>query len=437
MITLRIFINNEDCINNKWQIFNAGEISGDGHSSSFSEMLSFEHESIEIYLAPHLANVFKIDIEHISDRKINDELLLGLVENNIVDEIDDCKPILLRLSDGDSYIAIVGADFHKLLIEHLSEHIKKVKFIQPMPYVTEYQDELWTVYLDDDFKFIRTSLYEYYLLDDSNDIPVLLDEILQTYEQKEILLYCNNQDIVNNIENTYDIKCNLQSELNYGAFVWNFYNEKTKKFNLKLNEGNKHQILKIAKYLSIIAIVYFIIWFIQLFYLIGSKYSLESDINKNLSGIIKVSDKQSNHLSLLNNELDGLLHSKGMYSQNDFVSLFAIFLYNVPGVGQNSVVGLTYSGNVLNVILNSQFNRKNFDQVREILMTKQVLSSITDYQTYQNAQQQNTSNNNGGGILDSDNSSDKQQIEDASWVISLQTLTNLDALNVANNKKTK
>ncbi|MDD3266222.1 MAG: hypothetical protein PHC75_03460, partial [Burkholderiales bacterium] len=83
------------------------------------------------------------------------------------------------------------------------------------------------------------------------------------------------------------------------------------------------------------------------------------------------------------------------------------------------------------------FSRKNFDEVKEILITKQVLSSITDYQTYQSAQQQNTSNNNGGGILDSDNSSAEQKIEDATWVISLQTLTNLDALNVANNKKTK
>ncbi|MDD3267610.1 MAG: hypothetical protein PHC75_10580, partial [Burkholderiales bacterium] len=339
MITLRIFISNEDCLNNKWQLFNSGEVSGEGHSSSFSEMLSFEHESIEIYLSPHLANVFKVDIQHISDRKINDELLLGLVENSIVDEIDDCKPILLKLSDGDSYVAVLGLDFHKVLIEHLSEHIKKVKFIQPMPYVTEHQEDIWTVYLDDEFKFIRTSLYEYYVLDDSNDIPILLAELLESYEQKEILLYCSNENIINNIESTYDIKCNLQSELNYGAFIWNFYNEKTKKFSLKLNEGNKQQILKIGKYLSFIAVVYFVIWFVQLFYLIGSKYSLEKEINNNVSGIIKTSDKQSNYLSMLSNEVDGLSHAKGMYNQNDFVSLFSIFLHNVSGVGQNSIVG--------------------------------------------------------------------------------------------------
>lgn len=433
MTILRIFINNEDCLNNKWQIINSGELSGEGESSNIKELLAFEYEFIEIYLAPYLSNVFKVDIEHISDRKISDELLMGLVENNIVDEIEDCKPILMKLSDGESYVAVLNLVFYSSLVTNLSDHIKKVKFIQPMPYITDFQDGMWTVYIDGDFKFVRTSTYEYYLLDDSDSVPTILSELFQIYENKEILLYCNDEKIIHEIENNFGLTCHLQNELNYGAFIWNFYNEKTKKFNLKLNENNKRQIFSIIKWSSSLVAVYLVMWFIHLFYLLGTKYSLQNEVKNNLTGIIKISDNQTNTLGLMNNELVGMYHAKGLYSQDDFMSLFNIFLHNVPEIGQNSVVGLKYSANNLDVILNSQFDKKNFDSVKEILLTKRVLASMVDYQSYQNSQQQSGSNNNGGGVLE-DPGDQKQQISDAVWVVSLKSVTNLDALNVIKDK---
>ncbi|MEN9946907.1 MAG: hypothetical protein RLZZ293_1293, partial [Pseudomonadota bacterium] len=108
MINLRLFLHSDDLNLVSWQTLAAnGEILNSGESS-VAEALLMEFDFVEIYLAPTLATIIQIDLGDINDRKINDELLLGVVEENIAEDIEDCTPILLRLTDGIDYVAIVN-----------------------------------------------------------------------------------------------------------------------------------------------------------------------------------------------------------------------------------------------------------------------------------------------------------------------------------------
>lgn len=435
MTIIRIFINNEALTESNWSLVNGSDELGSG-TDSIANILALEYEHIEIYLAPHLATIFKVDIEQISDRKINDELLLGLVEEYLVEDLENCKPLLMRVSSGESYVAILYALFYTQLISEFNEHIKQVKFIQPLPFITEYKDNTWTVFLSKEYKFVRTSLFEYYILDDSGIIPDVLGHMLQNYSGSEINVYAEDVSVVEYIESTYPIQCNKATELHYGTSTWNFYNEKSRRFNLKLNQSNKKSLLKLSKFFGFFASVYVICWVINLGYLIINKYNLQSQVAKNLTGIIRVDSYQANLLSKVDEQLNATYHTKGLFAPSDFAGLFDVFLRNVPEINQSMIVGLKYSGSTLNVFLNSQFTNANFANDREILLTKRILANLSDYSSYQAQNSNNAQNNNGGGILDNNSTDSAAQMSDASWVISLQTVTRLDVLNESSVKAT-
>lgn len=435
MTIVRVFIDNELLIDNNWVLVNGSDELGSG-TGSLSEILQLEYEHLEIYLSPLLATIFKVEIEHISDRKVNDELLLGLIEDNLVEEIENCKPLLMRVSDGQSYIAVVTQSFYKQLIESLQDHVKKVKFIQPLPFLTDFDDSEWTVYLSKEHKFVRVSMFEYFQLDDAMPIPDVLDAMLQGYDKSSIKIYSDDDSKIEYIEKHYKLKCHIRDSLNFGVLNWNFYNEKSKRFNLKLDDNHKKNLLRLTKSISIFLSVFVFFWIINLCYLVIAKYRLQSDITKDLNGIVRVDSYQPNLLSKVNDQLNAIYHTKGLYASNDFASLFDVFLRTMPEINQSMIVGIKYSSGTLNVFLNSQFSNSNFDNDKEILLTKRILANITDYKSYQ-AQNSNSQNNNGGGLLDSNSDSTSQQMADAAWVISLQPVTRLDVLNDSSVKTTK
>lgn len=420
MTVLRITINNESLIDNKWLMTDGIEEIGSGESS-FLDILALDgYTSIEIYLSPFLASIFRVNIAHISDKKINDDLLLGLVEDNLVEDLESCKPLLMRLSEGDSFIAVLNKSFYEHLINSLSDYVKLVKFIQPISYLTAFEEDKWTVYLSGGSNFVRTSQFEYYLLDDSDFIPETLEMMLDSYEKDSLIIYCDNLDLVESIQTKYKLLCQVETELKYGNLVWNFYNEKTKKFNYKITSDNKQSLIKSSKMLGVVALLYVLVWSIDFAYLLVEKYRLQAQVTKTLTGLIKVDSYQSSLLGKVNDQLNGLAHSKGYYAASDFPFLMSMFLQNMPEVNQSMIVGVKYSTNELTIFLNSQFKDTDIENYAEILRTKKIAMSVSDYTAYQSSQQ-DEGTKNGGGLLDDDNSKE-QKMQNAQWVVSLQEI---------------
>lgn len=433
MSLLRIFIEKEDLGAVGWQTLNASELTDSG-ISPLDGLLKEDINAIEVYLSPYMATIIKTRLGDISDKKINDEFLLGTVEDSLAEDIEDCKPILMRLSDGADYIAILNRSFYQILLNKLSNHVKLVRFIQPFPYTTHFEDGLWTVYLVGNNKFVRTSQYEYFILDDLTPLPQTLIDLLGTYEKDSIVVYSEDSQVVEILSSKYKLDCKQYAELNYGTATWNFYNEKSKRFNLKINEDSKVKLLRLSRFAGIYALIFAIFWVINLGFLIVEKNRIQTQITKNLSGIIDGIKFTPNLWSQVDEKISDMQHSKGIYADNDALRLFSIFLKTMPEVNNSMIQGIQYSGSQLTVFLNSQFDPSQFPNDRSVLATKRIQADITDYKTYQAAQSDANSKNNGGGVLsntdpNSTGTSSNSTMADAAWVISLQIISRMDTTN--------
>ncbi len=431
MTILRIFINNEDFTSCDWQMFSGIENTGEG-VDDLSQIIQMEFEHIELYLSPHLATVFKVTLPEISDRKISDELLLGLVEERLAEEIEDCKPILMRLSDGFSYIAILNRNFYSLLLENLAEYVKHVKFIQPYSYLTDYHSGSWTISVSGKYKFVRTSRYEYFILDDQEPVSSLLESMLESYTGKEIYVYSDDNNLIDYINNNYDCVARKVTDLHYGVLTWNFYNEKSKRFNIKLDKNAKRSLVSLSKSLALLLFILFIAWIFNLVYLSYEKYKLEKSVITNTKGIVSMDKFNPNLLSQIDEKLNTTAHDKGVYGNGDYVYLFATFLKVMPDISKDMVVGNQFKGQQLQIFLNSQYSSTQFYRDSIILKNKRILATITDYKTYQdNLANANQSNNSSSGVLDDAGSSTSAtaQMIDPAWVITLQTISRMEDLN--------
>ena len=438
MTILRVFIHNEDLMACNWQLHDTLEQTGSG-SDSLAAIMKIPFDAVEVYLSPHLATIFKAELGAVSDRRISDELLLGVIEDSLAEEIDECKPILMRLTDGESYIAVLTRNFYQRLLESLSEHVKQVKFIQPFSYASHYQDKLWTVFLIGEHKYVRTSQFEYFLLDDAAPLPLLLESMLESYTEDSLILYCEDSTVQEYLEQKYSVKCQLYTEFNYGTLLWNFYNEKSKRFNLKLTPEAKVALLKLSKSAGVLLVIYLIYWLLNLGVLVYEKHKLEKQVIQDLNGVVKIEQFTPNLLATIDDKLNTMSHDKGVYSQNDYVFLFATFLKTMPDVNKNMLAGSKYSGQHLQVFLNSQYDPAQFNNDKVILLNKRILATITDYKSYLASQDSATKNNNGGGVLDNmdANGSTSAQMPDPAWVISLQIISSMDELNDSQVKITK
>ncbi len=430
MTILRLFIDSEDLNLVNWQLVDNVTISNSGQAD-ISEAMQLEFDNVEIYLAPYLATILKVELGEISDRKINDELLLGLVEDSLAEDIENCKPILMRLTDGIDYVAILHRNFYQELLEKLANNVKQIKFIQPFPFITRLEQNLWTVYLVGADKFIRVSQYEYYLLDDQEPIPELLEQMLASYEHDSLLIYANDDNVVKAISDKFNLNCKIISELDYGLLNWNLYNEKSKRFNIKLNKDTVTSIVQFGKVAGVFAVIFAFFWFMNLFYLIYQRHKLQTDISGDLAGIITNTDFNPNLISQVDEKLITMEHQKGLYAPSDMVRLFDVFLKSIPSIDNSMIQGIQYSGSQLNVFLNSQYDPSHFANDQGIMLTKRIKSDLTDYKTYQAAQaSDNSQNNNGGGVLSNtdanSNSTNNATLQDTAWVISLQLISRMD-----------
>lgn len=432
MITLRVMVNNHDLTLVDWQLVDDFEIVDSG-TDVFANVLQMKYSSIEVYLASILCAIFKIDLGNVSDRRINDDLLLNMIEDNLAGDIEDSKPILLRLSDGEAYVAVVDRVIYQGLLAGLSEYVKLVKFIQPVPYLTKYEDNLWTVHLVGEDKFIRTSRYEYYLLDDQLPLPELLESMLRDYTQNKLILYAEDLTVKEVLENKYGIKCELNSDLEYGELTWNFYNEKSKRFNFKPNLLAFSAMKQSVKWITSALVVYTIIWLISLTNTIYHRSALEKDIALNLKSIVKDSSYRANLLADVDGELEALSNAKGLYAPSDMMALLNVFLKIMPDVGNNMMQGIEYQNRQLNIFLNDSFDAKQFDSVKSILKTKRINAQLIDYRSYQQTNNNSKQDNSRGGILSSSGMDTSQAtVQNAKWVVSMQIISRIGDLGEKN-----
>ena len=61
MTNLRLFIHTEDLLSASWQSIEQNDIQDSGEGK-VADILQFEFESVEIYLAPTLATIIKVEL---------------------------------------------------------------------------------------------------------------------------------------------------------------------------------------------------------------------------------------------------------------------------------------------------------------------------------------------------------------------------------------
>ncbi len=422
MITLRLFIHSEDFENISWQIEEKGI--NNTYNGPISQALEIEATAIEVYIAPILANIFPIDLSSLGSQKINDELLLNIVEENLADELENSKPILLKIDDSNNFLAILNKKFYNDLIEKLDPVHKKVKFIQPWIYNTAYKDNIWTVYMIEEQAILRTSLYEYYLLDQAseNKIPDLLSFMLSSYTQQEIILYSDHLPLHHVLQNKYQLNIINKVDLNLGEMVWNFYKAKSRKFSIKFSPEYRNQLIKTSKYIALSLLLFFIFWTINLYVLFWHKHIANKEIADKLSPITVEKNVTA---ELINNSIQNIkdmAHKKGIYNDYDLIPLMQEFLTGFNG-NTDMIIAIKYDNDKLDVFLNNQYKPTDFFIMKNVLIEHMIDMNLQTYDDYNNHEQstQSTAKDSTSTVLDANNNDNKMlKVTDAAFVITIQ-----------------
>lgn len=422
MNTLRLFINEElnDAIS--WIILEDDVVTNKGNSS-FEEIYSFEIATIEVYLAASLCGIFKLNVTNISDRKLYDGVILSKLEDQLVDEIEDLKPLLLRIDENIAYIAVFNLDFYDNLMEKLGHLNKNVKFIQSIAFSVVDNPDGWVLYFSEEESFVRISTYEYSILDDNEPIPLVLDKMLQQNPPKSIIVYGAQQrpSLITELENknpALQVKL-ADKDLVYGVTVWNFYNQKNSKFKLKLNTSSKGAIALFLRVFKYLAILLFTLWLIEMLVLYTKQAITKSAIRSDLQSLSSVKEVTPAVIQNLNDKVLALQHSRGQYGQNDMLPLFSAFLEVVSVINTDDITRITYKSGTLNVFLRAKFKTNDFANYKNIFATQQIMAMLTDYPTYKANNTITTNDSNADINLQPDIS------KSTAWVVSLTHSTNM------------
>lgn len=406
MKILRLFIDNDLSHELHWQIYSSDSDISEGRNL-LVDIAGFEFDNIEAYINTNNCSIFTLNVGDINDRRLTEELLLGMLEERLVDDIEDVRAILLRLADGVAHVAIFNRDFYTRLIDDLQSLNKPIKFLQPIAFILEFKEKHWTVCIQNHQAFVRTSLYEYYLLDDKRPLPQLLEDMLAANMPSGIILYADDESLSQTINEKFGIECIASQQYDWGISVWNFYNPKSKKFQLKLEDKVKVKLVKSSKYFGYFMAVLFAFWLINVVVMAAKQISLNHTISSELNGIVPVNNIRSSTISAANTKLDELKHQKVMYNNKDMVALFSIFLKIVSN-SNGMITGVNYDNGKLSVLLTGQFDPSDFASSRAIFATKGISAIISDYKEYKEANAKNSDTSN------------TMANDDAAWVITLQ-----------------
>lgn len=391
MKILRIFINRELDLPANWKLID-GDNEVEQGQSLLQELIAFEEVSLEVYLDSSCCSIFKITIAGISNRKLTDELVLGMIEDKLVDDIEYLKPVLMRIEDDMAYVAVFNNQFYTELVDVLHEMGKPVIFVQSFVYVTKYEEDAWTLYVDENQAFLRTGKFQYFLLDDDRPIPLLLENMLAANaEVKHLLVYGLDTDSVKHLEQKYKINCQIHSELGFGVSHWNFYNRKSSQFAIKLDPVAKAQLKRFLQIGSYFLGFLAIIWLLNVVTYAIDSYKINKDIQRQLNTIKPNGGVQLNDIAKVNREIRDAKHARGLYSNSDAFPLFNLFLNVVPEVEGNQILQIDYDGSQLKVFLGEQFNSGQFTSYSNIFRSSGVSATLISYKDFAKNQQKTTS----------------------------------------------
>jgi hypothetical protein len=416
MRILRLFINNNlnDLVN--WVL--VSDTGLDSGTSTFDELAQFEEAQLEVYLNANCCTIFKANIAGISNKRLTEELVLGIIEENLTDDIDEVKPIVLRVEDELAYIAIFNRQFYEELLNQLISLNKPIRFLQSFVYATVYNEDDWTVFLSDEQSFVRTSKYEYYLLDDTKPTPQLLQDMLAETKPNSIMLYADSSYASQELEQ-FGVTINrLNEEFEFGEVTWNFYNQKSTKFKIKLEDNTKQNLLsllKTVKYFSLFAAGF---WLLNVIGLTINNYRLGSQLKSELGNLVAVTKINLGTVQTAAEKITNMRHARGIYDEKDAVPMLNTFLEVVSSIDPNQITQINYSNGSLQVFLTNGFATSQLASYKNILQTKRIELNIEDYKTYLKANQDNQQavEENSEELLQTQQA---QLSDNTAWVITL------------------
>ncbi|MBP9743563.1 MAG: hypothetical protein KBD37_09415 [Burkholderiales bacterium] len=420
MKILRLFItdNLESPVN--WVRIEDNDIVETG-LATFADLILFEEVPLEIYLSTNCCSIFKANVHGVSSKRINEELVLGLIEENLVDEIDDVKGIILRVEDDIAYVAVFNRAFYERLMQQIHDLDKPIRFIQSFAFTTRYDEGSWTVFLSNNQRFLRTSKYEYFLLDDNKPLPrLLLDMLENTPLPNSLLVYADQEyeKSLAKIIKEFKIDCiNVSGEYEYGVPIWNFHMQKSTSFNIKLDNVSKKSLTRLLKSVKYLAIFLIAFWVLDVVMLTIDGYRLKSQIKTNLKGVVEVSEINRTLIQTASDKIKTLRHQRGIYDDKDAIVLLTKFLQIVSSISPNEIKQVEYNGGDMKIVVGSNFEVSQFVGYKDILETKMVAAEIEEYKTYAKNKKTDRANNS----LDENGHGDTStMIDDAAWVITLK-----------------
>lgn len=388
-------------------------------TSTFAELSLFEEQSVEVYLATTCCSILKTDTTCISSKRISEELILGLVEESIIDDITEIKPIILQVEDNTAYVAIFNRIYYDDLIHKLADLGKNIRFVQSFAYATVFEDDCWTVFLSDQQSFVRTNRYEYYTLDDVRPVPVLLTDMLITTEKqpKSFILYTESDAHSAKIEAACNISCkNMSGQFAYGIPIWNFYNQKSRDFRIKLDKDVQNSLLKLIKPLTYLCIALVAFWAFDISSLMVHDYRGHQLQEASLQSVHLSSGTRDHMMSTLMTKIVEDSHNRGLYADYDAITMMRKFFEIVSDITQNNITQIKYTHNQLQIFVEQSFNPSQFTSYNNIFAINHLNATLEDYKTYAAKNKKNKQPADA-----SDDTSDSPP-SDTTWVITLQPL---------------
>ncbi len=385
MNILRLFVDNNIADSVSWHLV-ANNTVIDSGVSNILELVNFDDCVLEVYVDVASCSVFSLNIASIVNKKLSEELILGMLEDQLIDDVDSSKAVILR--DNELvYVTVFNKEYYEQLLSILQSLNKKILFIQSFAYLTKYNKNTFSVFIDNDGNsFVRHGYYEYLSLDDTKPIPLVLNELLSGNEYKEIYIYQNNLlklDAI--ITDKFDIPCILlkyDDLLFNNTVVWNLYTHNNNHF--KLDNRSLTYLKKLWGMLRVSVVLIIILFLIKLITISLSNINLKNDIEHTLQNVVH-NNNTKNLKSLINDANNKLLvisHKKGLYAKSDAIILMQNFFDIVSTTNTNSVTQINYYDNKLLVILNEKFDTMQFNSYKNIFLVKQLKAELFSYKEY-------------------------------------------------------
>lgn len=386
MKILRLFITNDLSLPINWQLVSSDH-SFESGINSYEEIMEFDKTDLNlaVYLDSKCTTIFKANTTHIANKKITSELVLGLIEEELADEIEDVHPVVLDTIESDLFIAVFNKQFYNSLIENINKLNIPLIVMQSFVFTTYYNESEWTLYVDEYQQFLRTSKYQYYLLDNMEPIPVLLGNLLDSMDTIKLNVYTNQKQLITYIKENYkniQVKI-MDSNLNFDNIIWNFYNQKSLSFRFKLSESSKKELSLLKDRVLKFIYLLFFLWICAITIDEYNIIKIQTEMKNKFEKYIKVDKKiDENFINEAHKKIIQLKHDRGLYDQSDVMPLFQDFLIIFSDVKSNSVLKIDYKNGKLDIFLNNTFKLDQFNNYANIFVTKGIKASYVSYKNY-------------------------------------------------------